>query len=93
MELPNVDFGQAELAGALGHEVGGKDALVAGHAFGKRDAGIIAALDDRAVQEIVHRYLAVEDGEHRRAARRRATLAPGVLADPVFVSEFDRCPS
>ena len=82
-------LGQAELAGALGHEVGGKDPLVAGHAFGERDAGIVAALDDGAVQEIVDRNLAVDGGEHRRAARRRAALAPGVLADPVFVGQLD----
>jgi len=37
------------------------------------------------VQEIVHRHLAVEHGKHGRAARRRAALAPGVLADPVLV--------
>ncbi len=80
---------QAQLAGPLGHEVGGKNPLVAGHAFGQRDAGIIAALDDRAVQQIVDRHLAVEDGKHRRAARRRAALAPGVLADPVFIGQLD----
>ena len=76
---------QAEFAGALGHEVGGKDPLVAGHAFGERNAGIIAALDDRALQQVVHRHLAVENGKHGRAAGRRTALAPGVLADPVFV--------
>ena len=50
-------FGQTQLAGALGHEVAGKGALVAGHALGERDAGIIAALDDGAMQEIVDRDL------------------------------------
>ena len=41
------------------------------------------------MQEIVHRYLAVENGKHGRAARRRTALAPGVLADPVFVRQLD----
>ena len=82
-------FRQAEFARPLGHEVGGKDPLVAGHALGERDAGIVAALDDRAVQEVVDRHLAVEGGEHGRAAGRRAALAPGVLADPIFVGQLD----
>ena len=82
-------FRQAEFAGALGHEVGGKYPLVAGHALGQRNAGIIAALDDRALQQVVDRHLAVENGKHGRAAGRRAALAPGVLADPVFVRQLD----
>jgi hypothetical protein len=60
-----------------------------GDAFGERNAGVVAALDDRTMQEIVDRDLAVERGKHRRAARGRATLAPGVLADPVLVGQLD----
>ena len=58
-------------------------------ALRQHDAGVVAALDDRAVQEIVDRNLAVERREHGRAAGRRAALAPGVLADVVFVGQLD----
>ena len=80
---------QAQLTGPLGHEVGGKNPLIAGHAFSQRDTGIIAALDDGALQQVVDRHLAVEDGKHRRAAGRCPAPAPGVLADPVFIGQFD----
>src|SRR5882757_918649 len=82
-------FGHAELAGALGHEVGRKSMLVAGDAFGERDAGIVAARDDRAVQEVVDRDIAVDRREHRRGSGRRPAPPPGVLADPVLVRQLD----
>jgi hypothetical protein len=42
-----------------------------------------------AVQEIVHRDLAVDGGEHGRAARWGAAPAPGVFADAIFVGQLD----
>ena len=67
----------------------GEAAFIAGHAFRKRDAGIVAALDDGAVQQIVDRDLAVDGGEHGRGARRRAARAPGILADVILVGQLD----
>ncbi|MGY4437194.1 hypothetical protein ACVWWO_009671 [Bradyrhizobium sp. F1.13.1] len=82
-------FRQAKLTGALGHEVGGENPFVARHGFGQRNAGVVAALDDRPVQEIVDRDLAIDRGEHGRAAGGCAAPAPGVLANPVFVGQLD----
>ena len=77
-------LGQADLARALGH-LGAEVALVAGDAFGEHDAGVVGRLDDHAVQQVVDRHPAVERRKHGRAVRRRAALAPGVLADDEFV--------
>jgi hypothetical protein len=84
-----LEFAQAQFARPLGHEIGGEDALVAGHPLGERDAGVVAALDDRAMQEIVDRDLAVEGCEHGRAAGRGAAPPPRVFADSIFVGELD----
>ena len=59
--------------------------FVAGDAFRERDAGVVAGLDDDAVQQVLDRDLAVDRREHARCARRRAALPPGVLADDEFV--------
>ena len=67
----------------------GKGALAAGHALGQDHAAVVAALDDGAAQEVGDRDAAVDGGEHGRGAGRRAALAPGILADPVFVGELD----
>ena len=63
--------------------------LVAGQTFGDGDAGVIGGIDDDAVDEVVEFHVAVDGGEHGRAVRRRAALAPGVLADGEFVVELD----
>ncbi len=42
-----------------------------------------------AVQEVVDGDLAVNGGKHGRGARRRPALAPGVLADVVFVGQLE----
>ena len=81
-------FGQADLARALG-DLGGELGFVAGDAFGQRDAGIVAGLDDGAAQQVLDADLAVELGIHGRGVRRRAALAPGILADREFVGELE----
>jgi hypothetical protein len=88
LELPKVDL-VSPSSRAAGHELAGESFLAAGHAFGQRYAGVVAALDDRAVQEIIDRHLAVDGGKHGRAAGRRAAPAPGVLADAELVRELD----
>jgi hypothetical protein len=81
-------FELAKLAGAFGHHVR-KSALAAGDALRQHHAGIIAALDDGAVQQIVDGNLAVKHREHGRIAGRRAALAPGIFADGIFVGRLD----
>ena len=86
--MAKVDRVKTDFARALGHYLG-EGALVAGDSLRQHDAGIVTALDDRAVQEIVDRNLAVERGKHGRAAGRRAAFAPGILADAVLVGQLD----
>src|SRR5471032_1008044 len=81
-------FGEADLARALSHLIG-EISFIAGNPFGQHDAGIVAGLDDHAVQQVVDGNLAVDRREHGGAVRGRAALAPGILADGVFVGELD----
>src|SRR4051812_29773889 len=67
---------QPKFARALGHHLR-KAAFVAGHGLRQHHAGVVAALNDGPVQQIVHGDLAVNGREHGRTARWRATLAPG----------------
>ena len=81
-------FGEADFARALSHLIG-EIGFIAGQPFGQHDAGIVAGLDDHAVQQIVDGNLAVDRREHGGAVRGRAALAPGILAHGVFVGELD----
>ena len=89
LELAKVDCVKPELAGALGHHLG-EGALVAGDALRQHDAGIVAALEIGAVQEIVDRDLAVEGGEHGRAARQTAGVRQACSLTVNVSSSFSR---
>ena len=58
--------------------------LAAGDMLGQRYAGIVAGLDDHAMQQVAHRDLAVDLDEHARAAR-----APGLFAHSDHVAVAD----
>ena len=88
VRIAECRFGQADLARPRG-QFFGEFQFVAGDPFGQHDAGIVGGLNDDAVQQIVHADLAVEHGKHGGAVRRRAALAPGIFAHPVFVGEVD----
>ena len=79
---------QPDLPRALGQQ-GGESRLVAGHAFGERDAGVIGGIDDDAVQQVVYLHAAVDRRIHGRAVRRRPALAPRVFADEDLVLELE----
>ena len=70
----------AELLGGLVHHVG-EGVFTTGDVFGQGDAGVVAGLDDDAVQQVIHGHLAVDRQEHGGTTGRRATGTPGVLAD------------
>ena len=81
--IPERGFGQAEFARPLGH-LFGELVFAAGNSLREHDAGVVARLDDDAVQQIVHRYLAVDGQEHGRSVRRRAAAPPSIGADAEF---------
>jgi hypothetical protein len=56
-------FGQADFARPLCHQLRERG-LVAGNTFGKHDRGVVRRLDDDAMQEIIHGYLAVDRNKH-----------------------------
>ena len=63
----------------------GECALVAGDALGKRDRRVVAGLHDDALQQFVEPHLGVDRHHHRRRARGRAAVAPGVDAHDELV--------
>ncbi|MNC35961.1 hypothetical protein D3C75_844610 [compost metagenome] len=70
-----VAVGHAQAGGGGVHQVG-EGVLAAGDVLGHRDAGVVAGLDDDAVQQVAQGHLGADLDEHPRAAG-----APGVLAD------------
>ncbi len=88
VRIGEYGFGKADLARALG-QLDAEIGFIAGDPFGQHDAGIVAGLDDHAVQQVVDGNLAVDRREHGGAVRGRAALAPGILAHDVFVGELD----
>ena len=83
-----VGVDHAELLGVGIHQPGER-LLGTGGVFGQRDRGIVAGLDDHAVQQILQRYLAVELEEAGGAVGAGAAAAPGVLADGDRIGHVD----
>lgn len=70
-----VGVGQAQLLRGGVHHVG-EGVFAAGDMLGQGDAGVVAGLDDDAMQQVAHRDLAADLDEHPRTAG-----APGMFAD------------
>ena len=75
---------QPEFGSALVHDAG-KGVLGAANPFGKRDAGVVAGLDDHRFQQVLDPDLGVELGEHGRPTRGGAAVAPGMFGDEELV--------
>ncbi|MNT58165.1 hypothetical protein D3C72_1955850 [compost metagenome] len=67
--------GHAQVSHGLVHHVG-EGVFAAGDVLGERDAGVVARLDDDAVQQVADSDLRTHLDEHPRT-----TGAPGVFAD------------
>ena len=65
----------------------GKYAFSSGNVLGKRDARVVAGLNDHAEQQVVHGYLTTHFYEHSGARG-----SPGDLADSHFIVETDGSP-
>ncbi|MNI21041.1 hypothetical protein D3C73_745430 [compost metagenome] len=70
-----VAVGHAQVSHGLVHHVG-EGVFAAGDVLGERDAGVVARLDDDAVQQVADSDLRTHLDEHPRT-----TGAPGVFAD------------
>ncbi|MNO73923.1 hypothetical protein D3C76_649010 [compost metagenome] len=73
--IHEMAVGHAQVFGRLVHQVG-ECIFAAGNMLGDRDAGVVAGLDDDAVQQIVEADLGADLDEHART-----TGTPGVFAD------------
>ena len=79
---------ETKFAGTFGHHLG-KVTLISRTSLCKRNAGVIAALNQSAMQKVVDFDLAVNFGEHRRSTGRRTAPAPSVCANAILFIEFD----
>ena len=74
---------ESQLLGIAVHVIG-KGLLGAGQVFGQGHGGIVAALDDHALQQVLHRDLLADLDEHARTRH-----APGPFAHRDLVVEAD----
>ncbi|MOA20186.1 hypothetical protein D3C78_1406160 [compost metagenome] len=70
-----VAVGHAQVANGFVHHVGER-VFAAGDVLGERNAGVVARLDDDAVQQVADSHLRADLDEHPRTAG-----TPGVFAD------------
>jgi hypothetical protein len=71
---------------ALGHVLP-KIIFIAVKRFGESDRGVVAGIDDHALNEILDLHPAVDGSEHSRAAGRRAAVPPGIGANEQLLIE------
>ena len=79
---------EAKLMRAARH-VRGEIALGAVKGFSKSDRGVVAGIDDHALNQVFHFDAAVDGGEHRRTTRGRPAGAPGIRRDQQFLIELE----
>ncbi len=90
--IDEVGSGQAQSLAVAVHQRSERR-FAAGNVLGQRDRGIVAGLDDQAMEQIIELHLAVDRQKAGRTIGARTAAAPGVLADEHFIVPTDAAAS